>query len=193
MTQFPKIQARFNAALAIIEEAPTGGGDPKETKKFSDYLAKAQNAANAAADDLKSAVGDAKSVQSEVEAAKREAEKAKAALKKAQGRVKVLEGELAEKDDRAEAQRTAMIKQIDALDKARANSEENLDKARQYNKHLKKLNNNLREANEKNVANPDLINKSLETELEQIKAQRDLDLETVNGILARLTPLVEGA
>ena len=86
-----------------------------------------------------------------------------------------------------------MIKQIDALDKARASSEEELDKTRQYNKHLKKMNTSLRKANEGNVGDPELINASLETELEQIKAQRDIDLEEVNGILARLTPLVEGA
>lgn len=193
MTQFPKIQARFDAALSIIEGAPTGGGDPEETKKLSADLAAAQKSAEAANAAVKAAQGDAKSAQKELQAAKDDAEKASKSLKKAQDRVKALEKELAEKTDGQEAQRAAMIKQIDALDKARANSDENLDKARQYNKHLKKLNSNLRKANEKNLGNPELINKSLEAELEQIKAQRDVDLETVNGILARLTPLVEGA
>ena len=106
--------------------------------------------------------------------------------------IKILEKDLAEKDGKAEAQRTAMIKQIDALDKARADSQEGLEKALQYSKRLEKLNESLRKSNEQNVANPELINKSLETELAEIKAQRSSDLETVNGILARLTPLVEG-
>ena len=114
-------------------------------------------------------------------------------MKQARDRVDALEKEVASSADSAEAQRGAMVKQIDALDKARASSVEELDKTRQYNKHLKELNASLRKANEDNVGDPELINSSLEAELEQIKAQRDIDLEEVNGILARLTPLVEGA
>lgn len=172
MTQFPKIQARLDAAIAIIENASAGGADPAEVEKLSQDVAKATKATKAAQDEAASAAE---------------------ALKTARARVETLEKELAEKADSAEAGRTAMIKQIDALDKARTANEEELAKTKQYNKHLKKLNTSLRKANEDNVGDPELINQSLEAELEQIKAQRDVDLAEVNGILARLTPLVEGA
>jgi hypothetical protein len=179
MTQFSKMQARFDAALEIIEGASGGDGNAAETEKLAKNLAAAEKTANTASDVAK--------------AAQAEAASASEALQKARERVDALEKEVASGADGAEAQRAAMIKQIDALDKARASSEEELDKTRQYNKHLKKLNTSLRKANEDNVGDPELINASLVTELEQIKAQRDIDLEEVNGILARLTPLVEGA
>ena len=168
MTQFPKMQARFDAALEIIEGDSGGDGNAADTEKLAKNLAAAEKTANTASDVAK--------------AAQAEAASASEALQKARERVDALEKEVASGADGAEAQRAAMIKQIDAL-----------DKARQYNKHLKKLNTSLRKANEDNVGDPELINASLVTELEQIKAQRDIDLEEVNGILARLTPLVEGA
>ncbi|MEJ6708647.1 MAG: hypothetical protein QNK92_07580, partial [Amylibacter sp.] len=171
MTQFPKMQARFDAALEIIEGASGGVGNAAETEKLVTSLAAAEKTANTA-----SYVATA---------AQAEAASASEALKKARDRVDALEKEVASGADSAEEQRAAMIKQIDALDKARASSEEELDKTRQYNKHLKKLNTSLRKTNEDNVGDPELINASLETELEQIKAQRDIDLEEVNGILAR--------
>ena len=186
MTQFPKIQARFDAALALIEGASAGVGDADEMQKLSENLETAQKAAS-------QTQGKLKKVSAEAAAAKGEAASASEALQKARARVDALEKEVAEKADGADAQREAMIKQIDALDKARVAGKEELDKTRQYNKHLKKLNTSLRKANEANVGDPDLINSSLESELEQIKAQRDIDLEEVNGILARMTLLVEGA
>ncbi len=172
MTQFPKIQARLDAAIAIIEGASVGGADPAEVNKLTTDLATAAKATKTAQDEAASAAD---------------------ALKTARARVEALEKELAEKTSAAETGHTEMSKQIDALDKARAAHEEDLAKTKQYNKHLKKLNTSLRKANEENVGDPELINQSLETQLEQIKAQRDVDLAEVNGILARLTPLVEGA
>ena len=186
MTQFPTIQARFDAALTIIEGAPTVGHNLEETKKLSADLDKAY-------EDAATAEAKLKTAQADIEEAKTDVEKMRAALKKEQDLVKILEKDLAEKDGKVEAQRTAMIKQIDALDKARADSQEDLETALQYSKRLENLNESLRKSNEQNVANPELINKSLETELAEIKARRSSDLETVNSILARLTPLVEGA
>ena len=50
MTQFPTIQARFDAALTIIEGAPTVGHNLEETKKLSADLDKAyEDAATAEA------------------------------------------------------------------------------------------------------------------------------------------------
>lgn len=186
MTQFPTIKARFDAALTIIEGAPTVGHNLEETKKLSADLDKAY-------EDAATAEAKLKTAQADIEEAKTDVEKMRAALKKEQDLVKILEKDLAEKDGKVEAQRTAMIKQIDALDKARADSQEDLETALQYSKRLENLNESLRKSNEQNVANPELINKSLETELAEIKARRSSDLETVNSILARLTPLVEGA
>ena len=53
------------------------------------------------------------------------------------------------------------------------------------------MNADLRKANKsKEVA--DLINKSLEAEVAQLREEREQDLAEVNSLLARLQPLVEG-
>ncbi|WP_157888265.1 hypothetical protein [Neptunicoccus sediminis] len=164
MTQFPKIQARFDAALAVFEDA-------------------ADNSADA---------GKLEEQAATIERLKEELTTAQDALDEAKARIDEVEAERKAALEKAENQRVALVKQIDTLDKARATNENNLTKARQYNKHLKKLNSGLRKQNEAHVGDVDLINASLEAEINQIKEQRDVDLEEVNGILARMTPLVEG-
>jgi chromosome segregation ATPase len=193
MIQFPKIQARFDAALKIIEEASSNVGGSEDAVKLAADLAAAEKTANTAGDVAKAAQDELAATKAELKTAQDQAAAAAADLAKAQEQVAALEKDIETKVGGSEAQRAAMIKQIDALDKARAASQEELDQARKHNQQLKVLNDKLRVANEANVGDPDLINEALETELEQIKEQRDADLAEVNGILARLTPLVEGA
>lgn len=164
MTQFPKIQARFDAALAIFEDPATQSGDTAKVEKQAARIAKLEAELSAAQD----------------------------ALDESNDRFETVKSEQAGAAEKAEDQRAALVKQIDTIDKAREAGEKQLTKARQFNKHLKKLNAGLRKQNEENVGDVDLINASLEAELMQIKAQRAVDLEEINGILARMTPLVEG-
>ena len=186
MTELLNIQARFNAALAIVQQAETSSGNLAETNKsISDAPTEQQL--------LTAAEGDERYDNSDAEVAKLDLEKMNACLKKEQDTINTLKKELAEKDTILKSQRATMVQQIETLDKARCTSEESLDKVQQHVNDLEQLNTELRAANEQNLGQPDLINKSLELELKQIKVQRNADLETVNAILARLTPLVEGA
>lgn len=186
MTELSNIQARFNAALAIVQQAETSSGNLAETNKsISDAPTEQQL--------LTAAEGDQRYDNSDAEVTKVDLEKMNAFLKKEQDTVNTLKKELAEKDTILKSQRATMVQQIETLDKARCTSEESLDKVQQHVNDLEQLNTELRAANEQNLGQPDLINKSLELELKQIKVQRNADLETVNAILARLTPLVEGA
>ena len=186
MTELSNIQARFNAALAIVQQAETSSGNLAETNKsISDAPTEQQL--------LTAAKGDERYDNSDAEVTKLDLEKMNDCLKKEQDTINTLKKELAEKDTILKSQRATMVQQIETLDKARCTSEESLDKVQQHVNDLEQLNTELRAANEQNLGQPDLINKSLELELKQIKVQRNADLETVNAILARLTPLVEGA
>ena len=186
MTELSNIQARFNAALAIVQQAETSSDNLAETNKsISDAPTEQQL--------LTAAKGDERYDNSDAEVTKLDLEKMNACLKKEQDTINTLKKELAEKDTILKSQRATMVQQIETLDKARCTSEESLDKVQQHVNDLEQLNTELRAANEQNLGQPDLINKSLELELKQIKVQRNADLETVNAILARLTPLVEGA
>ena len=186
MTELSNIQARFNAALAIVQQAETSSDNLAETNKsISDAPTEQQL--------LTAAEGDERYDNSDAEVTKLDLEKMNACLKKEQDTINTLKKELAEKDTILKSQRATMVQQIETLDKARCTSEESLDKVQQHVNDLEQLNTELRAANEQNLGQPDLINKSLELELKQIKVQRNADLETVNAILARLTPLVEGA
>jgi len=186
MTELSDIQARFNAALAIVKRAETSSGNLAETNKSTADAPTEQQL-------LTAAEGDERYDNSDAEVTKLDLEKMNACLKKEQDTINTLKKELAEKDTILKSQRATMVQQIETLDKARCTSEESLDKVQQHVNDLEQLNTELRAANEQNLGQPDLINKSLELELKQIKVQRNADLETVNAILARLTPLVEGA
>ena len=186
MTELSDIQARFNAALAIVKRAETSSGNLAETNKSNADAPTEQQL-------LTAAEGDERYDNSDAEVTKLDLEKMNACLKKEQDTINTLKKELAEKDTILKSQRATMVQQIETLDKARCTSEESLDKVQQHVNDLEQLNTELRAANEQNLGQPDLINKSLELELKQIKVQRNADLETVNAILARLTPLVEGA
>ncbi|MDG1999147.1 MAG: hypothetical protein P8I79_08415 [Amylibacter sp.] len=186
MTELSNIQARFNAALAIVQQAETSSGNLAETNKSISDAPTEQQLRTAAK-------GDERYDNSDAEVTKLDLEKMNACLKKEQDTINTLKKELAEKDTILKSQRATMVQQIETLDKARCTSEESLDKVQQHVNDLEQLNTELRAANEQNLGQPDLINKSLELELKQIKVQRNADLETVNAILARLTPLVEGA
>lgn len=162
MTEFAELNARLDVALELIG-VRASGPDPVELEKLNAHVIELEAELSLASE----ALADS---QLELEQSRHEG----------LGQTQM-----------SEEQRIAMLGQIHTLDKARVDGEVQLAKSWQYNKHLKELNSNLRIRNEENVGDAGLINASLEAELEQIKAQRILDLEQVNSILARMTPLVE--
>ncbi|WP_137701904.1 hypothetical protein [Marimonas lutisalis] len=127
----------------------------------------------------------------EVEADESEIEQLKAALEdeklanaQLEERIKALhekqDGRLKELQDKAEAQAEAMSK----LD-------EELQRLRAANEQLRSSNAALREANEKGVGEPHLINKAMLTELEALRAARAADTAEAGAILEALAPLLE--
>ncbi len=77
---------------------------------------------------------------------------------------------------------------------AMAQLDQDLQRVRQANEQLRENNRALREANEEGVGEPHLINKSMLTELEALRASRAADRSEAEAIVSALTPLVvEGA
>lgn len=167
MANLEKLEARLDTALDAL--ARGGGSDAAAMSERVGELEKA------------------------LEAATQAAEQSRSALVEAEKELEALREETQAQDQLDEEDITALNRQIENLSRAQSDAFEDRRRAKQYNQHLRKLNASLRKANEENLANPELINKSLETELEQLSASRDRDLQEINDILARLQPLVEGS
>lgn len=67
-----------------------------------------------------------------------------------------------------------------------------LQRLRKANTQLREINQQLREANEQGVGEPHLINKSMLTELEALRAARAADVAEAETIRAALEPLLAG-
>jgi|GEM_PF-409878 DNA repair exonuclease SbcCD ATPase subunit len=98
----------------------------------------------------------------------------------------------------AQAMRAAARLEKVKADEAAANAiarqsrmEAGLDQLRQVNAQLRQNNDALRQAYEDGVTDPELVNVSLKTELEALKAARDADRAEIDGILTALKPLME--
>lgn len=169
MEELSKLEERLNAALATL----TGkAGDTKEVD--------ALNARNA---ELETALNKARSSEKD----------AREALNETQKELEALREEASEQDALDEEDIAALNRQIDSLSKAREDAFQERRRSKQYVEHVRKLNNNLKKANRKNVGDASLINASLEAENELLKQERENDLTTLNDLLERLKPLVEGA
>mgnify|MGYP001627864302 FL=1 len=68
-----------------------------------------------------------------------------------------------------------------------------LQRLRTANEELTAANEALRAASAQGVADPDLINKAMEAEIEGLRAAQATDQAQVNAVLARLEPLLAGA
>jgi len=168
MTEFSQLEARLDAALGVLI-ASTGASaeDSANVQELHDELA---------------------AVQKEKDALDVRITKAGEQLVSTKARVGRLRDGAAMLNDTI----AAKDKEIANLKEAHQEALGQRDKARGYAQQQKEANVTLRKANEELVGNPDLINTNLEREMEQLQAQHDIDLEEVNTILARLTPLVEG-
>lgn len=89
----------------------------------------------------------------------------------------------------AERLRAELDTQTDAM--ARLDSE--LQRLRLANQQLSQSNAALREANERGVGEPHLINKAMLAELEGLRAARQTETAEAGAILARLQPLLDAA
>lgn len=87
---------------------------------------------------------------------------------------------------------TELHSEIGALrDELAANGDEN-EQLKIVNGRLRRNNRALRDANEKGVGDPELINDSMVVELDALRARRQQDRAELDSILSELKPLVEG-
>lgn len=73
-----------------------------------------------------------------------------------------------------------------------AEQDKNIQKVKQVNRRLRKNNQALRDANEKGVGDPALINAGKDAELDALRASSNADRAELDAILAELAPLIEG-
>ncbi|MCP5085862.1 MAG: hypothetical protein GY952_03525 [Rhodobacteraceae bacterium] len=172
MNDFSNLEDRLDRALKTLGE----GGRAS---------AKQQEEMNA----LQTQVSD---LQGKLTAARAEQETANTQLDKARARVKSLKEAKGKSQKEARESTSALEKQISTMKSSQEKALEKLDKAHLFSQRLKEQIAELRKKNEEMVGDPSLINTGLEQELTQLKEQRNVDLEEVNMILSRLTPLVEG-
>lgn len=179
MNDFSKFETRLDAALEALNAG--GGASAEAAEKLA--------AAEASLSEVKQENNNLNAVVKAAEAEKatltRKLEKARNRVVEFRDKVEALK---AEKDGEDEATRN----QIAALEQSQQRALELREKARENNRKLKQDMAELRAQNEAMIGDPDKVNDSLKAELAQLKEQRDVDLEEVNGILSRLTPLVEG-
>lgn len=175
MTDFSQLEARLDAALEVlVVKRATSGNDDAKIQELSAQVKELQEKAIA--------------LEAEKKALEVRIKKAGEQLVSTKVRVGRLRDGAAMLNDTI----AAKGKEIAALKDAHQEALVQRDMARGYVQQIKEANVALRKANEANIGDPDLINSNLEREMEQLQAQHDIDLEEVNTILARLTPLVEG-
>lgn len=166
MANLKKLEARFEAALATLG---TGGED---TDKLNQRVSELEKALSVATDN---------------------ANKSKKALDDVKKELDALREETNAQDEMDEEDFNALNRRVENLTRAQEDAYEDRNRAKKYNQYIRKLNAELRKSNEANLENPEAINKGLESEVEQMKTQRDQDVAEINSILEQLKPLVEGS
>ena len=175
MTDFSQLEARLDAALGVL--VATGADSEKDDAKIQELREQIKELR----DQLASVQSDKKALEVRIKKAGEQLVSTKARVNRLRDGAAMLNDTIAAKD-----------KEIAALKEAHQEALGQRDKARGYVQQIKEANVALRKANEALVGDPELINSNLEREMEQLQAQHDIDIEEVNTILARLTPLVEG-
>lgn len=123
-------------------------------------------------------------LKAQVESLEEELDKARDASAK----VKALEVEAEE----LRVENQEITQQVEGMEVRFSNQDRWSHRLNKRNQILKNQIDELRQKNEQMVGDPDLINKTYESEVEHLKDQRTQDLQQVDKILADLTPLVEG-
>ncbi len=172
MNEISKLEARLDTALATLGEA--GAGAANQQEKFGKLQLQVT--------DLQ---GKLTATNAELETANRQLERARNRSNSHKEMADRLKEEGAENA-------AAQEKHIAALKASQLDAVAQRDKAREFNQSLKKNISDLRRRNEEMIGDPELINTGVVQELSQLKEQRTVDMEEVNAILSRLTPLVEG-
>jgi len=95
--------------------------------------------------------------------------------------------------DKQESSVQDMQNKIEELAAKLKDQETEVQKLKQVNSQLHQSNEELSKANEKSAADAQLINKEMQTELENLHATRKSDLAELETIMAELKPMISGA
>jgi chromosome segregation ATPase len=183
MNQTQQMENRLNSALSTISEAFA-----KQSALASELAANTGDVTGLQEQvtNLEAALEKLRADSwAELEAARNEAKGAQKQAAKLQNRLEIIRA-------REQAAADEFEKQRRIQDENHARDAEVWQRIKGFNQELKTTVTELRAQNEKMVGDADLINRSLQQDLEQLKAQRQIDLEEIDSILAQLTPLVEG-
>ncbi len=120
----------------------------------------------------------------EVEALKQALEDEKLVTAQLEERLRAIKAKQQEAEDAGTALQGTTQKMADL--------DAELQRLRKANTQLREINQKLREANEAGVGEPHLINKSMLTELEALRAARATDVAEAEAIRAALEPLLAG-
>ncbi|WP_298836276.1 hypothetical protein [uncultured Roseobacter sp.] len=107
---------------------------------------------------------------------------------------KSVNADLKERIDALSAQHEKILHDAEAKIEAKmADLDSQLQKLRSINAQLVEACDALRSANAEGVGDPHLINKSMMTELEAVRAMRSAEMAEAGEIIAALTPMLEDA
>ena len=95
--------------------------------------------------------------------------------------------------DKQETTLAALEAEVTKLRASVATRDTELQRIRAVNDELRRSNGALRDANAQSLADPHLVNTSMMTELESLRAARSADRAELDDILATLEPLVKEA
>ncbi len=214
-----KLERRFKGALENLNLGAVEAVDNQENTKLLEQVSALETAqsekdaqikklqANVAAKEelvtasvnqaelSKSAVGAAQKENADLVASVKKEKDAKqnalAQVGELQAKFNTLEAEQADAKGGSEnvaAMETEIADLNKRLEEAEANSQNYFDRMRRLRGRLREVRTNLKEDN----LTPENINHAMEAELEGLLAQRELDLNEINIVLEKLTPLVEG-
>ncbi|WP_133169927.1 hypothetical protein [Shimia abyssi] len=178
-----------------LEDEKMAGAQLEERVKAlvqnQDALEKELAATNEAADAVRAEKEEIEAQLDAVKAAKAAAETAKAEAEK---KLTDVETKLAEAGEVAAALAPAASDEDIAASREAVNEMAmRLRRMRRMVRNIRENNQRLREAAQKGVTDPNLINASLQSELEALEALRATDLAETDAILAELRPMLVGA
>lgn len=211
-----KLERRFNGALEKIEAATSAGADDPENSKLREQVATLDAAQSQKDEDIKKLQESTMALNEKIVASANEATVQKLAATAAQkdaadnltliettkneaanqisaleAKLKVVETETADVPDQ-----TAKVAELQAeVETRKAELKILTERTEDYFARMRRLRGTLRQVRTKmkaGLATGDDINDAMFAELEGLQAQRELDLNEINIVLEKLTPLVEG-
>ncbi len=202
------LEKRFKRALVNLDTGADAQAGADEIAKLSKQIEKLESASVEKTENNDALQAELKKLTESGDDSK----KSLADLKKTQTVAQKETSDLQDSLTQAKAAETAALKQISDLEGKLKNAETKSDKATDTSELNEKIKTSedkvqelftrirrLRGASRQiragigdNAVNAEDVNTALETELEALQVQREIDLKEVNTVLSKLKPLVEG-